>query len=197
MHYKERLCSLQHPVSGASTSATNAWRVRALSDRVYTGPWHELPASNVLGNPLAAKGVIVTTSSGRRMDGVDPGCLLRRLRRLYIEVDDDRLLIITHDDAGERFVTAGINLLVGNERWYVDEVARPGLGNEFQAFSPPHPRTATYHIDHTLQFSVVMRTGFSVRGYRDGTRPQLICSNCGMGNSRRTRHSRCLRGIKV
>src|SRR5215212_3282517 len=98
-----------------------------------------------------------------RMDRVNPADLLWRLDGRNVEVDDNRLLIITHDDAGQRFVPAGINLLMGNERRHIDEVARPSFSNEFQAFSPSHPRTATYHINHALQFSVVMGTGFGVR----------------------------------
>jgi hypothetical protein len=131
------------------------------------------------------------------MGRVDPVYLFRRLHRLNIKVNDDGLLVIAHNDAGERFVLAGINLLMGNERWHVDEVAWPGFGNEFEALPPSHPRVATDYVDHALQFSVVMRTGFGVGVDRDGTRPQLICAGRGMRDSRRTRHARRLDGIKI
>ena len=84
------------------------------------------------------------------MDGVDPMYLLRRLRRMYGEVNNYGLLVIAHDDAGEWFVPARINLLMGNERWHVDEVACPSFGNEFEALSPSHPRPATDYVDHAL-----------------------------------------------
>ena len=74
------------------------------------------------------------------MGRVDPGYLFGPLHRLNIKVNNDGLLVIAHDDAGERFVLAGINLLMGNKRWHIDKVARPSFGNEFEALSPPHPR---------------------------------------------------------
>jgi hypothetical protein len=131
------------------------------------------------------------------MGRVDPVYLFRRLHRLNIEVNNDGLLVIAHDDAGERFVLVGINFLMRNERWHIDEVARPTFGNEFEALSPPHPRAATDHVDYALQFSVVMRTGFGVRVDHDSTRPQLVCAGRGVRNSRRTRHARRLWGIKI
>jgi hypothetical protein len=74
------------------------------------------------------------------MDVVYPVHLLRRLGRRNIEINNDRLLLIAHDDTAEWFVVARINLLMENERWHVDEVARPSFGNEFKVLSPPHPR---------------------------------------------------------
>jgi hypothetical protein len=86
---------------------------------------------------------------------VYPVHLLRRLGRRNIEINNDRLLVIAHGDTGKWFVVARINLLMGNERWHVDEVARPSFGNEFETLSPPHPRAATDHVDHALQFPMV------------------------------------------
>ena len=96
------------------------------------------------------------------MDMVHPVYLLRRLRRWNVEFNNDGLLVIAYD-AAKRFVPARINLLMGNQRWHVDEVARPSFGNEFEALSPPHPRPATDHVDHALQFPVVVGTSFGVR----------------------------------
>lgn len=48
------------------------------------------------------------------MDMVYPLDLLRQLGSRNIEIDDDRLLVIAHDDTGERFVLARINLLGGS-----------------------------------------------------------------------------------
>jgi hypothetical protein len=132
-----------------------------------------------------------------RMGRVDPVYLVRPLHRLNIKVNNDRLLVIAHDNAGERFVLACINLLMRNKRWHIDEVARPSFDNEFEVLSPPHPRAATDYVDYALQFSVMMRTGFGVRLDRDGTRPQLVCASRGVRNSRRTRHARRLGRIKI
>ena len=131
------------------------------------------------------------------MDIVDPRCLLRRFHWLYIEVNNDGLLIITHHDAGQRFVSARINLLMGNKRRYIDEVSRPSFGYVFEALSPPHPRMTTDYVDHALQFSVVMRTSFGVRVDRDGARSQLACACRGLRDGCRTCHTRCLGCIKI
>ena len=74
------------------------------------------------------------------MDMVYPVHLLRRLGWRDIEINYYRLLVIAHDDTGKWFILARINLLMGSERWHVDEVARPRFGNELEALPPPHPR---------------------------------------------------------
>jgi hypothetical protein len=74
----------------------------------------------------------LVTLLGVRMDVVYPVHLLRRLGRRDIEIDNDRLLVIAYDDTAEGFILASINLLMGNERWHVDEVSRPSFGNEFK-----------------------------------------------------------------
>ena len=56
----------------------------------------------------------LVTLLGVRMDVVYPVHLLRRLGRRDIEIDNDRLLVIAHDDTAEGFVLARINLLMGN-----------------------------------------------------------------------------------
>ena len=68
------------------------------------------------------------------MDMVYPVNFLRRLGRWDIEINHDRLLVIAHDDTGKRFVLARIDLLMGNERRHVDEVARPSFGDELGDF---------------------------------------------------------------
>ena len=105
------------------------------------------------------------------MESVDPVYLLQRLRRLNVEVDNYRLLIITHDDAGEWFVLTRIDLLMGHERWHIDEVTRASFGNEFETLSPPHPRPATDYVNYALQFSVMMGPCFGVRVDGNGTHP--------------------------
>src|SRR5918994_1659953 len=125
------------------------------------GRWNT-PPQPTLSRPRAARGGAwpfhnprisespFATLLGVRMDMVYPVHLLRRLGSRNIEINNYRLLVIAHDDTGKWFVLARINLLMGNERWHVDEVARPSFGNEFKALSPPHPRPATYHVDHAL-----------------------------------------------
>ena len=90
------------------------------------------------------------TPSGMLMDVIHPVDLLRRLGRWNVEVDDDRLLVVAHDDAGKGVVLTSIDLLMGDERRHVDEVPRPSFGNEFEALSPSHPRPATDYVDNAL-----------------------------------------------
>jgi hypothetical protein len=131
------------------------------------------------------------------MDIVYPVDLLRRLGGWNVKVDDNSLLVAAHHDAGKRFVLARINLLMGYERGHVNEIALPSFGNEFEVLSPPHPRSATDHVDHALQFPVVMGAGFGARMDRGGTCPQLIGASGGVCNSRCTCHTRRLGGIKI
>ncbi len=84
------------------------------------------------------------------MGRVDPVYFFRPLHRLNIKVNNDGLLVIAHDNAGERFALACINLLMGDKRWYIDEVARLSFGNEFEALSPPHPRAAINYVDYAF-----------------------------------------------
>jgi hypothetical protein len=130
-------------------------------------------------------------------DGTPFGFLVGTVDNEQLRVTYDRFLVASDHDASQRGSGFGINLLMGNERWHVDEVARPSFGNEFEALSPSHPRAATGYVDYALQFSVVMRTGFGVRVDCDGTRPQLVCAGRGMRNGRRTCHARRLGGIKI
>jgi len=49
-----------------------------------------------------------------------------------VEVHDDRLLAAAHENARQRLVVAGVDLLVRDERRHVDEVAGAGFGGEFE-----------------------------------------------------------------
>src|SRR3954447_1732331 len=113
-----------------------------------------------------------------------------------IEIDHDRLLTAAYDDAGERVVGAGIDLLVRHVRRDVDEVAGTRLGRELEALAPPHPRLAADHVDHTFDRAVMMRTGLGVRVYYDGSRPELLracASRCDRGGAIHSRRLRCVR----
>ena len=81
-----------------------------------------------------------------------------------VEVDDDRLLVAADDDARQRCVGTGVDLLVRHVRRDVDEVAGPGFRGEFEMVAPPHPGASRNHIDHALEVSVVVR----VRSWRRG-----------------------------
>src|SRR3954465_12441909 len=91
-----------------------------------------------------------------------------------IEVDHDRLLTAAHDDAGERLVSAGIDLLVRHVRRDVDEVAGTRLRRELESLPPTHPRLAADHVDHALDRTVMMRTGLRIGVYDDRARPELL-----------------------
>ncbi len=168
----------------------------SVSCRPLSRPWAAGRGYITFRNPSTSESPLARIL-GVRMDLVYPVNLLQRLGRRDIEINHDRLLVIAHDDTAKWFVLARIDLLMGNERWHVDEVARPSFGNELEALPPPHPRPTTYHVDHALQFPMVMGTCFSVRVDLDGTRPQFVCAGRGMRNSRRTCHTRRLGGVEI
>src|SRR5215213_3897689 len=93
-------------------------------------------------NPSTSESPL-TRILGVRMDMVYPVNLLRQLGRRDIEIDNDWLLVIAHHDTGERFVLARINLLMGNERWDVDEIPGPSFRDELKAL-PHHIRARPF-----------------------------------------------------
>ena len=72
------------------------------------------------------------------------------------EVDDDGLLAAAHDDALERRVGGGVDLLVRHEGWDKDEVAGTGVGDELEGLAPAHARPPAHDVDDALQLAVVV-----------------------------------------
>src|SRR5215467_9286537 len=103
------------------------------------------PPSPTLPSPLAGGLGRGRGSVGRWESAVDrvfPQHLLGRLDRRDVEIDDHRLLAGTHQNAFQHFVPAGIDFLVWDVGWHIDEIARARLGGELQLFAPSHPRPA-------------------------------------------------------
>src|SRR5437867_11284572 len=99
-----------------------------------------------------------TSALRRRMDVVHPVHALRiRLDRGYVEIDHHRLLAAAHEDARQRLVVAGVDLLVWNVWRHVDKIARARLGDELEAIAPAHASLAADDIDHGLDRPVVVR----------------------------------------
>ena len=131
------------------------------------------------------------------MDGIDPGHLLRRFYGRDIQVDDHRILPTADQDATERLVPAGIDLLMGHKRRHVDEIAGSCLRHELQAITPPHPRSPADDVDHALEIAMVMGAGFRVGMNRDRASPQLAGPRGRVGESRRSRHAGRLGSIQI
>src|SRR3954451_18806917 len=94
--------------------------------------------------------------SSMAMDRVDPANLFRFFDRLDLEVDDDRLVVAAPQHAFEGFITRRVDLLVRHIGWHEDDVARPSLGNIFEAVAPTHPRPAFQHVNAAFEGAVVV-----------------------------------------
>src|SRR6185437_1254880 len=57
---------------------------------------------------------------------------------------------------------------------HVDEIARAGLGGEFEMLAPAHAGAAAHDVDHALERAVVMSAGLGVRMDGDGAGPDLL-----------------------
>src|SRR5713226_7819961 len=72
-----------------------------------------------------------------------------------LEIDDDRVVTIAHDDP-LRGLVGWIDLLVRNEGGDIDEVPGPGVRLVFQAITPTHPDMTADHIDDGLLLAVMV-----------------------------------------
>src|SRR3984885_13035672 len=104
---------------------------------------------------------------------IDPAYRLGPLHRLYFEVVHQPGLPAARQNTVKLQVLAGIDLLVRNIGRHVDEIAGPGLGDEFEPISPAHACDAGNDIDHALQVAVMMWPGLGpgIDGHRAG--PEL------------------------
>src|SRR5215218_7906581 len=100
--------------------------------------------------------------SSLALAGLDPANLFRLFDRLDLEVDYDRLVVAAHQHAFEGFITRRVALLVRHIGRYEDEVARPGLGDVFEAVAPAHPRPALQHVNDAFERAVVVRPGLGI-----------------------------------
>ena len=63
--------------------------------------------------------------------------------------------------------------------------------------SPTHTCAASHNIKHSLERSVMVRSGFGFRSHRHGASPQLVCASACMSNGCGARHARRLRRVRI
>ena len=114
-----------------------------------------------------------------------------------VEVDDDRFLSAAYENAFERLVGAGVDLLMRNERWNVNEITGPGFGGEFQMVAPTHACFAFHDVDYAFKVAVMMRSSFGIWMDVDSARPELRRAGRCVGNRSSAIHPWCLRCVAV
>ncbi len=119
------------------------------------------------------------------------------LWRLQVKIYDDRLLAIPHDYGFARLIWISINLLVRHIRRNVNKVSGFGFVTEFQSIAPAHPHSSFHHLQHSFQFSMVVRSRLRIRLDDHGPSPQCGCSVFRMCNCGSPRHARRLWRIHV
>ncbi len=119
------------------------------------------------------------------------------LRSLPIQIDNNWVLSVPHNDSFANLILACIDFLVGNLRWNVNKVARARFLTKFQLIAPTHSNSALDHVENGLQFSMVMRPGLGIRLHQHRTGPQFVCSSARMGDCGSARHARCLWRIQI
>ena len=131
------------------------------------------------------------------MDRIDPSDGLGLLDRLDVEIDGNRLAIAAHQHTFEHVVGAGIDLLMRHIGRDIDEIARAGLGHEFEMITPTHAGTPFDDINDAFEVPVVMRARLciGVDGHRTG--PDLLGTDAGEIDCGLAIHAWRLRGIGV
>jgi len=127
--------------------------------------------------------------------------ILGRVRTIFrtwdIQIDDNRLLAAAHDHGLNWLVGASIQFLMRNVRRHIDEISRPGLIHEFELIAPAKTRAPAHDINHSLQLTMVMRTSLGTRLHDDRPGPQFLRSHSRPRDRFRTRHSGCLRSVRI
>jgi hypothetical protein len=114
-----------------------------------------------------------------------------------VQIDNDRILSVSHNYSLASLVWVGIDLLVRYVRWNVDKIARSGFFAELQLIAPSHSNSAFYHVKDGLQLSMMMRSGPGIWLNQHGAGPQLACSSARMRNCGGAGHARCLWRIQI
>src|SRR5260370_10379257 len=131
------------------------------------------------------------------MARVDPGDLLGRFDGSCLQIDDDRLLAATYDDALQRLVRHRVYLLMRNKWRDEDEIAGARFSYVFKLFAPAHTGAALYDIDHAFQLAVMMRPGLGIRMYGDGARPNLASPRARIVDRGGPDHAGCLGRVRI
>src|SRR5262249_45142341 len=131
------------------------------------------------------------------VDRIDPWHLMGLLDGLDVKVDPDRFVVAAHPHAFERLARTGVDFLVRHKGRHIDEIARTGLGGEFEPLAPAHSRLAAHHVDDAFQLTVMMRAGLRVRTNIHRTSPNLLGADAGIIDGGLAIHARRLRGIGI
>ena len=131
------------------------------------------------------------------MDVIDPPHLFWGLECRNLEIHNDWLLAASHEDAFERLLGAGVDLLMGNVRRNVDKVAGAGFRDKLELFAPTHARATFDDVDDAFKLSVVMRPGLGVRMDGDGSGPEFRGAGSRVCDRRSTAHSGRLRRVSI
>ncbi len=157
--------------------------------RQQTGSGKRRKDANFMVSPCSVSGMLV--------DRIDPGDRFRLLHRLDVEIDHHRLVVGAHQNAFERRVGGGVDLLMRHIGRHEDEVARPGLGDIFQMIAPAHARLALDHVDDAFQCAMVMGAGLGIGLDLHRARPDLLGADAGEVDRGGAVHARRLRGIGI
>ncbi|CUX06387.1 hypothetical protein AGR1B_pTi0071 [Agrobacterium fabacearum S56] len=129
---------------------------------------------------------------------INPINLFRLLYRIDIrDVDDDCLVVRSHQDALEHVVRIGIDFLVRYVRRHEDEVAWSRLRDIFQMIPPAHTGLATDHENNAFERTVVVDPGLGVRLDCDGACPDFLCADAGMIDGCLPEHARRLGRVGI
>src|ERR1044071_203139 len=131
------------------------------------------------------------------MKVVEPSNFFRRLGGRNIEIDHNWFLPATNEYTLERFINAGIYLLVRNKRRDIDEVARSCFSREFKFVSPSHSRPSLHHVDNAFELPVMMRTRFCVWVNADRSCPQFRRPGSRVSDGGSSVHAGRLRSVCV
>ena len=107
------------------------------------------------------------------MNIVNPINFLGRLSWGDLQINHDRFLAATHEHTAQRFLAAGVDLLVWHKGWHINKIARTCVGHILKVLALPHARPAADHINDTFQLSMVMSTGLGIGVNGNRARPQL------------------------
>src|SRR3569832_788029 len=136
--------------------------------------------------------------SGFWVDWVDPVDLFGRLDwRDVGDIDHDRLVVRAHQHALQRLGRVGVDLLVRHEWRRIDEIARIGRGDVFEALAPAHAGVAGHDIDHAFELAVMVDAGLGVGGDRHGAGPDLLRADARLVDCGLAEHAGRLRGVRI
>ena len=122
---------------------------------------------------------------------------IRGLGAFHSKVHHNWILPAPDNHRLTSFVGFGINLLMRNERRDIDKIARTRFASELETIPPTHARSALDDIKNRFQFSVVMGSGFRAGPDRNRARPEFCRASARVSDGGGSRHTRCLRRVRV